>query len=210
MGTIVPIMGSIDSGKLRSGLFGQTRSSLLALLYGHADQPFYLRQLIRAVGRGNGVVQRELQTLSDLGLVVRRKQGNQVLYQADSRSPIFPEIKSLITKTVGMHDALRSSLAALGSAVRIAFVYGSLARQQERAESDVDVMVIGAAKFSEVVSALSPAQKAIGREINPTVYSAPDFRSRLKTGNHFLQSVMKEKKVFIIGNEHELRDMAAE
>jgi predicted nucleotidyltransferase len=191
------------------GLFGQTRSALLAMLYGHADQSFYLRQLVRAVGAGNGALQRELKHLTEMGLIVRMAQGNQVLYRANSQSPIFSEIKSLISKTVGIHDVIRLALASLGTEIQIAFVYGSVARQKERADSDVDLMVLGDAPFSDVVSALSPAQKALGREINPTVFPVSEFRSKLVAGNHFLRSVMREKRLFVLGTEHELAKLAS-
>jgi hypothetical protein len=210
LGTIVLIMGARSDGNPGPSLFGQTRSSLLALLYGHVDERFYLRQMIRAVGGGNGAVQRELKCLADLGLVVRRTQGNQVLYQANTQGPLFSEIKSLITKTVGVHDAIRSALAGLGSEVQLAFVYGSVASLQERADSDVDLMIVGDVQFGEVVSALGPAQRTLGREINPAVFPASEFRSKLSSGNHFLQAVMKGKKVFVVGNEHELTELAAE
>lgn len=191
-------------------LFGHTRSALLAILYGHADQSFYLRQLVRAVGAGHGALQRELKHLMDIGLIVRTVQGNQVLYRANSQSPIFSEIQSLISKTVGTHDVIRSALAALGSEIQVAFVYGSVARQRERANSDVDLMILGNAPFSDVVSALGPAQKALGREINPTVFPASEFRSKLAAGNHFLRSVMKEKRLFVLGTENELAKLASE
>ena len=190
-------------------MFGHTRSALLSMLYGHADQSFYLRQLVRAVGVGHGAVQRELKHLTDMGLIVRRPQGNQVLYRVNRESPIFREIKSLITKTVGIHDAIRSALAPLGAEIQVAFVYGSVARQKERASSDIDLMVLGSAPFSEVVSALGPAQRVLGREINPTVFPISEFRSKLAGGNHFLRSVMKDKKLFVLGSEHELAKLAA-
>jgi len=179
------------------------------LLYGHADQSFYVRQLVRAVGAGHGALQRELKYLTEMGLVLRRTQGNQVLYQANSQSPIFSEIKGLITKTVGIHDVIRSALVSLGPEIQIAFVYGSVARQKERANSDVDLMVLGDASFSEVVSALGPAQKALGREINPTLFPVSEFRSKLAAGNHFLRSVMKEKRLFVLGTENELTKLAS-
>jgi predicted nucleotidyltransferase len=190
-------------------LFGHTRSALLALLYGHADQSFYVRQLVRAVGAGHGALQRELKYLTEMGLVLRRTQGNQVLYQANSQSPIFSEIKGLITKTVGIHDVIRSALVSLGPEIQIAFVYGSVARQKERANSDVDLMVLGDATFSEVVSALGPAQKALGREINPTLFPVSEFQSKLTGGDHFLRSVMKEKRLFVLGTENELTKLAS-
>ncbi len=190
-------------------LFGHTRSALLAMLYGHADQSFYVRQLVRAVGAGHGALQRELKYLTEMGLILRRTQGNQVLYQANSQSPIFSEIKGLITKTVGIHDIIRSALMSLEPEIQIAFVYGSVARQNERANSDLDLMVLGDASFSEVVSALGPAQKALDREINPTVFPVSEFRSKLAAGNHFLRSVMKEKRLFVLGTENELAKLAS-
>ena len=208
-GTIVPIMSTSETQFAGRSLFGHTRSALLAMLYGHADQSFYVRQLVRAVGAGHGALQRELKCLTEMGLVLRRAQGNQVLYQANSQSPIFSEVKSLITKTVGIHDVIRSALVSLGSEIQIAFVYGSVARQKERADSDVDLMVLGNASFSDVVSALGPAQKALGREINPTVFGVDEFRSKLAAGNHFLSSVMKEKRLFVLGTENELAKLAA-
>lgn len=193
----------------RRSLFGLTRSALLSMLYGRTDESFYLRQLVRAVGAGHGAVQRELKYLTEMGLIVRRVQGNQVLYRANSQSPIFPEVKSLITKTVGVHDAIRSALASLGPEIQVAFVYGSVARQKERANSDVDLMVLGSASFSEVVAALGPAQRVLGREINPTVFPVAEFHAKLAAGNHFLRSVMKEKKLFVLGSEHELAKLTA-
>jgi predicted nucleotidyltransferase len=201
-------MGTTHSQSAPPSLFGHTRSALLAMLYGHADQSFYLRQLVRTVGAGHGAIQRELKHLTDMGLIVRKVQGNQVLYQANSQSPIFSEIKSLITKTVGIHDAVRSALLSLGSEIQIAFIYGSVARQNERAHSDVDLMVLGNASFSDVVSALSTAQSVLGREVNPTVFPISEFRSKLAAGNHFLRSIMKDKRLFVLGTENELKKLA--
>ncbi len=180
------------------------------MLYGHTQESFYLRQLARATGSGHGAVQRELGQLAEMGLVVRTPQGNQVLYRANARSPVFREIKSLIAKTVGVHDALRSALATLGSKVEVAFVYGSVARHDEQPNSDVDVMVLGDASFSEVVAALSAAQKTLGREVNPSVFSTTEFRSKVTARNHFLKKVLSEKKLFVIGTQHELAKLAAE
>jgi predicted nucleotidyltransferase len=192
-----------------SSLFGRTRSALLALLFGHTEESFYLRQLIRAVDTGNGALQREIKQLTDMGLIVRRVQGNQVLYRANKQSPIFPEIKRLITKTVGVRDAIRSALATLEPEIKAAFVYGSLASQREQADSDVDLMVIGKASFSDLVAALGPAQKTLRREINPTVFPISEFRSKLAAKNHFLHSVMVGKKIFVLGSEDKLAKLVA-
>ena len=193
----------------RRTLFGRTRSVLLAVLYGHADQSFYLRQLARAVESGHGALQRELKHLTEMGLIARRTQGNQVLYQANSQSPVFPEIKSLIAKTVGIHDAIRSALAPLESEIQVAFVYGSVAQQTERASSDIDLMVLGNVEFTEIVSAVSSVQRALAREINPTVFPVSEFQSKVKSGNYFLRNVMKAKKLFVLGSDRELAKLAS-
>ena len=200
-------MGSaLGSQVVGPNLFGRTRSALLALLYGHADQSFYLRQLVRAVGAGHGALQRELKHLTDMGLVVRRVQGNQVLYQANSQSPIFLEIKSLITKSVGTHDAIRSALVSLGSEIQIAFVYGSVARGEEKASSDIDLMVVGAVSLDEILDAVGPLEKSLRRPVNPTIYSLQELKERIRAGNHFLRSLATNKKVFLIGDENGFRE----
>ena len=196
-------------GTVSDSLFSRTRSALLALLYGHTDESFYQRQLIRTIGAGHGAIQRELKQLTDMELIVRKMQGNQVLYRANTKSPIFAEIKSLITKTAGVHDAIRAALAPLESQIEVAFVFGSVARQEERAGSDVDLMILGDVSFSDIVAALAPAQKALVREINPNVFAVSEFRSKLAAGNHFLRIIMKEKKLFVLGYEHELKKLAA-
>lgn len=145
-----------------------------------------------------------------MGLIVRKAQGNQVLYRANSESPIFSEIKSLMVKTAGIHDTIRAALAPLSSQIEIAFVFGSVARQQEHTNSDVDLMVLGNIGFTDLVSALGPAQRTLAREINPTVFPVPEFRSKLAAGNHFLKTVMREKKIFVLGSERELTELAAE
>ena len=207
-GTIDLNMGTSTSFRSEPSLFGQTRSALLAQFFGHPEQHFYLRQLARVVGAGHGALQRELKNLTGLGLIVRASQGNQVLYRANPKSPIFAEMTRLVAKTLGIHDTLRAALVRLAPEIQMAFVYGSVARHTERAHSDVDLMVVGDAEFGEVVAALSGAQKALGREINPTVYPMAEFQSNLAAGNHFLLTVMEGKKLFVLGAENELAKLA--
>ena len=190
-------------------LFGHTRGAVLAHLYGHTEESFYLRQLARTVGTGHGALQRELRHLTEMGLVVRTVRGNQTLYRANSRSPIFSEVRSLIAKTVGIYFSIRVALETLGTRIAIAFVFGSVARQQERAGSDVDLMVLGEVSFGDVVSALRPVQTKLGREINPTVFSVSELRSKLAAGNHFLNSLVREKKQFLIGTQHDFAKLVA-
>src|SRR6266853_2086628 len=153
-------------------LFGRTRGAILALLYGHADQTFYTRQIAREVDASIGAVQRE---------------------------------QALINKTIGVFSVLRSALQPLSKRIVVAFVYGSVAREEETAQSDVDLMVVGKATLHDVLSRLSTVEKGLGRPINPTVYSVAEFKSKLASGNHFLNSVLKGQKACLLGDEDELR-----
>ena len=209
IGTIVPIMGANEvPGKLSQGLFGQTRTAILSLLYGHADESFYLRQLVRETGAGNGAIQREVKQLSDAGLIVRKTQGRQVFYQANRKSPVFSELRGLLLKTSGMSDVLRAVLAPLKHRIKVVFVYGSIAAQKDRVGSDIDLMIVGDVEFDDVVQRLSGAEKTLRREINPSVYPPRDFRSKLRSGNHFLNSVLQVKKLFVLGTEDDLRELS--
>lgn len=197
-----------QNGSLDSALFGKARRAVLALLYSHPDEAFYLRQLIRAAGAGQGAVQREVKRLSDAGIVRRTVRGHQVYYQADRRCPVFRELKSLAVKTAGVGDVLRAALAPLAERIRVAFIYGSLARAEARRASDVDLLVVGNVSFGEVVSALQAAQAALRREVNPTVYSPAEFQTKSAARHHFLTSVLRDKKIFLAGDNHELARLA--
>jgi predicted nucleotidyltransferase len=163
-------------------------------------------QLINAVGGGNAQMQRELRNFFRSGLLHRHRVGNQILYQANPRHPLFPELHTIALKTVGLADVLRDALQHLPG-IRVAFVYGSLARGEDSANSDIDIMLIGESGFSEVVGALESAQRMLDRELNPSVYSSHDFRARLETKSHFLSQVVAGPKIFIIGDADDLERM---
>lgn len=186
-------------------LFGQTRGRVLALLYGSPDETLFVRQIARQVETSVGTVQRELNLLADAGLIKRSTVGNLVFYQANQEHPEYPELRALLAKTAGVFQMLKRALAPLSSRIGIAFVYGSVARGEEKATSDIDLMVIGAASLDEVLDAVRPVEKRLGRPVNPTIYSNEDLKARLRSGNHFLQSLKKSKKVYLIGDEDEFR-----
>jgi predicted nucleotidyltransferase len=191
-------------GVLAEVLFGTTRQRLLAWLLSRPDQPFYLRELVRATGSGLGPVQRELAQLERAGIVSRHTRGKLVYFQANESCPILPELRSIVTKTTGVVEQLRAALAPLQPRITVAFVYGSFARGEERSASDVDVMVIGEVAFGEVVDALSPAQAVLQREINPSVYGAGEFERKVRDAHHFVTQVLRDPKVFVIGGPREL------
>jgi predicted nucleotidyltransferase len=209
MGILLPMVGShtVSSGGSPS-LFSKTRQALLELLYARADEEHLQESLIQLAGLGRGTVQRELEFLARAGVVRRTVRGRQVYFQANSESPIYAELRGLVVKTGGVADALRAALAPLAERIRVAFIYGSVAKGQERRASDVDVMVIGEVSFAETSEALGGAQKSIGREVNPSVYAPADFRAKLAAKHHFLRSVLKSEKIFLIGDDRELARLA--
>lgn len=194
-----------QASMLSKVLFGQTRRSVLALLFGHADEQFYLREIARRGGTGIGATQRELGQLTEAGLISRVRRGHQIYYQANRKNPIFSELKSILVKTSGVRGILLEGLTSLEDRIKLAFVFGSIARGEEKASSDVDLMVVGEVSFTDVVSALGQIEAKLGREVNPTVYGPREFREKLAAKNHFLSTIAKEKKLFVIGDEREFR-----
>jgi predicted nucleotidyltransferase len=192
-----------------TALFGKTQRALLGLFFVRPEQSFYLRQIVRMAGIGQGAAQRELARWVEAGLLVRTRRGNQVYYRANTASPVFAELKGLAVKTAGMADVLREALAGLAERITVAFVHGSVARGAEQAESDVDVVVVGAVTFSEIAAALHGAQEQLGREVNPTVYTVQEFREKLEARHHFLTTTVSAPKLFLIGGERELDRLGA-
>jgi predicted nucleotidyltransferase len=166
---------------------------------------FYQRELADLTGERLLLVQRAVARLVQAGLVNHAARGNRVYYRVDKSHPAFQDLKAVILKTVGIGDALRMQLARFGERIRIAFVYGSVARGEETVSSDVDIMLIGNLSGREVASVFSPVKKMLNREINPTIYSPVEFRKRVKERHPFLISVLKEPKLFLLGDERGLK-----
>jgi predicted nucleotidyltransferase len=190
-------------------LFGAYRRDVLALLLLHPEESRHVREIARAIGKAPGTLLRELNALAAAGVLTRKPVGNQVHFQANPACPIYEDLRNILKKTVGVADVLREALAPLRDRIRAAFVYGSVARGDERARSDLDVMVVGEAGFGDVVAALAPAQESLRREVNPNVYPALEFRKKLAAGEPFLKRVLAERKIFIVGGEADLGKPAA-
>jgi predicted nucleotidyltransferase len=166
---------------------------------------FYANEIIALAGSGTGAVQRELAKLAEVGLVTVRRQGNQKHYQANAASPVFEELRGLVLKTFGLADIVRSALLPLTTRIRAAFVYGSVAKARDTATSDVDLMVISdSVSYGEVFSALEQAANVLGRPVNPTVYTSREFERRVHDGTAFVARVMRQPKLWLIGDERGL------
>lgn len=190
-------------------LFGAYRRDALALLLLHSEDALHVREIARVTGKAPGTLLRELNRLADAGILLRKPVGNQVQYQANVVCPIFEDLRNILKKTAGIADVLRVALEPLHGRIRAAFVYGSVARGDERGGSDLDVMIVGSIKFAEAVGALAPAQQALRRTINPSIYPAKEFAAKLAAADPFLERVMAERRIHLIGTEDDLGQFAA-
>ena len=170
------------------------------------DEALHGREIARRTGLPAGTITRELTKLAEVGLLKRTKRGNQQVYSADTSGPIFTELASILRKTSGLADVLVQALAPAAPKLRLAFVFGSVARGQETGGSDVDVMLIGDLGFGEAVELLHPCQATLGREVNPKLFSTREFTGKAAT-EPFLIDVLAKPKIFLIGNAHDLEEL---
>jgi len=192
-------------------LFGsRLRAKALGWFLSHPDERFFVRQLESLLGEDSTNLSRELARLSALGILAHQSEGRQKYYQANRRSPIFSDLQQLVLKTSGVADLLRAALMPLKARIRTAFVFGSVAKGEPSAESDVDLMVVGGVTLRELVSALAEAQRQLGREVNPTIYSPEEFAEKAATGHPFVRDVLRGPKLLVIGDEHELARLGSE
>lgn len=190
---------------LAAALFSGTQQRVLGLLFGQPERSFYATELISLAGVGSGAVQRELARLAQSGLVTVKPVGNQKHYQANPASPIYAELCGVVRKTVGLAEPLRSALAPLATQIKAAFVYGSIAKKEDTASSDIDVMLLSdTLTFADVILALQTATEELGREVNPNIYTLQDFAKRLNEGGSFVSRVMAQPKVWLIGGPDDL------
>jgi len=197
----------IEDGKPGLGevLFSKTRRQVLRLLFGQPGRAYHLNEIVRLADVGTGSVARELEKLTAVGLVQVEKVGNQKHYEANRASPIYPEIHGIVLKTFGLADVLKAALATLQDRIRVAFVYGSVASNTDTAESDIDLLIIGAdLSYPELMNVLAGAEETLARRINPTLYSSGEFARKLGEDSAFLQRVLKQPKIFLVGDKDDV------
>lgn len=173
----------------------------------HPERGWYLSDLASFLGVGPSSLQRTLSKLTRAGILVRRRDGNRVYYSADPACPILPELSGILTKTSGIAEPLRAALTPLAGNINIAFIHGSVAESRERSESDIDLIIVGEVGNGDVALALRPVQERLGREVNVTRYTSREFVAKVSSGHHFLSSVLKKPRIFLIGGEHELEQI---
>jgi predicted nucleotidyltransferase len=204
LGIIIPNMGLRHSTSigLAEALFPAARQRVLGILFGQPDRSFYGAELIRLAGSGTGAVQRELTRLARSGLVSVATIGSQKHYRANRESPIFPELRGLILKTVGLSAPLKRALAPFKKSIRAAFVYGSVAQGRDTAKSDIDLMVIAEGlDYQKLYAAIQRAEANLRRPVNPTLMTLHEWNHKLKDGRSFVVKVNAQPKIFIVGSQ---------
>jgi len=190
---------------LADALFAKVQQRVLGVLFGNPRRSFYANEVIGLARSGTGAVQRELARLEASGLVTVTRVGKQKHYQANAASPVFEELRALLLKTVALADVLRAALTPVSRDIRAAFVYGSIAKGQDTAASDIDLMVVSERlTYADLFAALEDASAQLGRKIAPTVYSLKELSKRLKQDNAFVTRVLSQPKLWLIGGENDL------
>jgi len=187
-------------------LSSRTRAEIFKLLYGSSEEELHVREIERRTGLNDRTIRQELSKLLKLDLVIDRKDSNRIYYRANKSSPLYPDIRNLVFKSAGMIDVFRNVLK--DKRIQIAFIFGSISEGKETSDSDVDLFIIGQLGMRAVSTLLSGISERVGREINPHVINSDEFRNRINKNDHFISSVMKTNKIFVIGTEHDLKTMA--
>jgi predicted nucleotidyltransferase len=195
----------VQPASLSAALFSGTQQRVLAWLFGQPERSFYATELIGLAGAGSGAVQRELARLAQSGLVTARAVGNQKHYQANPASPIYAELCGIVQKTVGLAEPLREALAPLAARIRAAFVYGSVAKREDTAASDIDLMLVSDdLAYSDLYAALEALSHRLGRTVNPTIYTPQELAKRIKRKEAFVTRVLAQPKTWLIGGDDAL------
>jgi len=185
-------------------LFSSVRQGVLAATLTRPEKWWYLSELAEFLHTRPSSLQRELSSLEQSGILQQRKDGRRTYFKAETRSPIFRELRSIFEKTVGLIPTLRQALRPFENKVICAFVYGSVARREEHATSDVDLMVIGDVGLAALAPSLRKAERHLGREVNMTNYSVDEFRKKVADNDHFLTTVVKGSLQFVKGEQRDM------
>lgn len=179
----------------------KVRAEIFRILFGLDEKEMHLREISRRAGLAVATVQQDLAKLVELGLVVRRQDGNRVCYRADVNNPLYADIRQLVWKTAGMAGILEELMDDEG--IQCAFVFGPAANGLSE-EGCIDLMIIGNIGLRVVSSLLSGAEERLGREINPHILSEEEFKKLLSAKDPFLSSVISSSKIFFVGSQQDL------
>ena len=186
----------------QTSIFGfeksKARRALFAIFFTNPEQEYFPRQLERLTGIFVGNLQKELIKMETSGLLESRRLGNLKLYKLNIKHPLYPELKTVVAKTVGLEEMLRGKLAKLKD-IEAACIYGSFARVEARAASDVDLLIIGNVEEKPLICAIKGLEGALQREINYTLYSQANWKKRKAAKDSFVLEVLKQSRIPLVG-----------
>ena len=185
-------------------LFPRTRRDLLGATHGQADRWWYLSELAAHLNTTPSSLQRELQSLVSSGILRQRRSGKRIYFRAEERSLIFDEIRGIVSKTLGVADALESALAEFDDRIVFAFVYGAVERLREHLQGDVDLLVVGSVGLADVSTALLALENRYNLDFDVSIYSPEEFREKRAAEHDLITSIMKEEKLFLVGDDDAL------
>jgi len=189
-------------------LFTKTQQRVFGLLYGKPDRSFYTNEIVRRVNMGRGTVHRELERLVSAGLLVVTRAGNQRHYRANSENPVYHELLGIVRKTFGVADVISEVLVPVDDQMDLAFIYGSMAKGEDIASSDIDLLVVSdSLAFADLMNVLMDAEQSLGRPVNPSIYTKEQIRKKLKQKSVFLTRVMDQPKIWVKGVEDDIREV---
>ena len=188
-------------------LFTKTQQRVLGLLYGNPGQSFYTNEIVRLADMGRGTVRRELERLVSAGLLIVTRIGNQHHYKANPGNPVYQELLAIVGKTFGIADVIQAELMPVNEQIDLAFIYGSIAKGEDTASSDIDLLVVSdSLAYADLMAVLADAEKSLGRPINPSIYTAEQIRNKLKQKNSFVTRLMEQPKLWVKGVEDDIRE----
>lgn len=189
-------------------LFTKTQQRVLGLLYGKPEQSFYTNEIVRWADMGRGTISRELNRFVSAGLLVVSREGNQLHYRANSENPIYNELLAIVRKTFGIVDVIRAALVPVYEQIDLAFIYGSIAKREETASSDIDLLVVtDSLAYTDLMEVLTDAEKLLGRPINPSIYTAEQIKNKLEQNSSFLVRVMERPKLWVKGCDDDIKEI---
>lgn len=189
---------------IASALFSDSQARLLPWLFGQPERGYHLSELRRLTLLGSASLQRELNRLVEAGLVDSERVGNLRRFQANPRSPVFPELVALTQKTLGIAPQLSNALRPIAARLTTAFIYGSVAKQTDTAQSDIDLLLVGDdLSLHDVLTLLAPLEAQLGRTINPSCYTPAEYSRRLAEPDSFVNRLLAQPTLPLLGEDHD-------
>lgn len=201
---------SIHYGSILDALFtSQARVDILKLFFLRSSDRHYLREIAALTDQPVRAVQRELARLEDVGILVSERDGNRKYFRSNTDSPIFAELRGLLVKAAGFSEVIRDELAREKTSIQVALIFGSFAKGTEGTASDIDLFVLGSIRGRRLADLLKPAKDTLDREINPVIMRVEEFQEKVKGQDPFVQELVQGPKLFIVGNDDELKELAS-